>query len=116
MPTAFSDDLLRVAESHAAWGAEQLDALNGFLPTGAWTADLDACAYRQGDREIRVSVAGTYDSSDRSWLWGWANPGLQGAPVIRAVRPLERFGQEQGIAEFSTPHLDLSGFPDPRRA
>ncbi|AYV31677.1 DUF6882 domain-containing protein [Streptomyces goshikiensis] len=112
----FSDAFLLEAERHAAWGAEQLEALTAFLPEGPWTADLPTCAYRQEGLELRVAVLGTYDMDERSWMWGWANPGLRGTEVVALTGAIERYGRSQGIAELTEEALDLSGFADPRRA
>ncbi|MFG2989162.1 DUF6882 domain-containing protein [Streptomyces sp. NPDC048257] len=112
----FSDAFLLEAERHAAWGAAQLEALTAFMPEGPWTADLPSCLYRQGDLELRISVLGTYDIGERSWMWGWANPGLRGSEAVALSRAVERYGRVHGIAEFTEEVLDLSGFADPRRA
>ncbi|WP_381556941.1 DUF6882 domain-containing protein [Streptomyces eurythermus] len=116
MASEFSDAFLREAERHAAWGAAQLQALTAFLPEGPWTADLEACRYRQGGLELRVGVLGTYDTSEQSWMWGWANPGLRGTEVVSSSAAVERYGRAHGITELTEGALDLSGFPDPRRA
>ncbi|MER6278244.1 DUF6882 domain-containing protein [Streptomyces sp900105245] len=116
MITEFSVAFLTEAERHAAWGAAQLEVLTGFLPEGPWSADLAACAYRQGELDLRVAVLGTYDMAERTWMWGWANPGLGGTEVAAAGVAVERYGQAHGIAELTAGTLDLSGFADPRRA
>ncbi|MFI8961500.1 DUF6882 domain-containing protein [Streptomyces sp. NPDC053493] len=112
----FSEAFLVEAERHAAWGAAQLEVLNRFLPDGDWTADLTACRYRQGGLDLRVGVLGTYDMNERSWMWGWANPGLRGTEVVALAAAVERYGRAHGIAELTQEVLDLSGFDDPRRA
>ncbi|MFE2268631.1 DUF6882 domain-containing protein [Streptomyces lavendulae] len=112
----FGNAFLFEAERHAAWGAAQLQALMAFVPAGDWTADLDACLYRQGGLDLRVSVLGTYDLSQASWMWGWANPGLQGTPVVALSGRAGEYGRAYGMAEFAQETLDLSGFADPRRA
>ncbi|MFJ3925252.1 DUF6882 domain-containing protein [Streptomyces sp. NPDC090022] len=116
MVTHFSESFLLEAERHAAWGAAQLETLTGFLPEGPWTADLPSCVYRQGDLELRVAVLGTYDMDERSWMWGWANPGLRGTEVVALAERAERYGRAHGIVELTEEVLDLSGFDDPRRA
>ncbi|EFF94108.1 hypothetical protein SSTG_04427, partial [Streptomyces sp. e14] len=116
MASEFSDAFLCEAERHAAWGAVQLETLTAFLPEGPWTADLEACRYRQGDLELRVGVLGTYDTAEQSWMWGWANPGLRGTEVVSLAAAVERYGRARGIPELAEAVLDLSGFPDPRRA
>jgi YD repeat-containing protein len=114
--STFSDAFLRTAEHHAAWGAEQLEALERVLPGGPWTADLDQCVYRSAGRTVRVGLLGTYDMSERSWLWGWANPGLQGSAVVSAGGRIAEFGQRYGVPELRDAGVDLSGFADPHRA
>ncbi|MFI8827027.1 DUF6882 domain-containing protein [Streptomyces sp. NPDC053431] len=116
MVSSFSDAFLLEAERHAAWGAAQLEALTAFLPEGDWTADLAACHYHQGGLDLRVAVLGTYDMDERSWMWGWANPGLRGTEVVALTAAVERYGRAHGIAELTQEVLDLSGFDDPRRA
>lgn len=116
MTTTFSDPFLHLTEQHAAWGAEQLETFNEFLPMGDWTADLGQCLYRQAGRELRVSLLGTFDTNEQSWLWSWANPGFQGAPVVAAAEQVRQYGQAQGLSEFTEEFIDLSGHGDPRRA
>jgi hypothetical protein len=116
MISGFSDAFLLEAERHAAWGAAQLEVLTGFLPEGPWSADLPACTYRLGGLELRVAVLGTYDTAERSWMWGWANPGLRGTGAVAPTAAVERYGRTHGIAELTAETLDLSGFSDPRRA
>ncbi|MBT2440356.1 hypothetical protein J7E93_09590 [Streptomyces sp. ISL-36] len=116
MVTGFSDRFLLEAERHAAWGAAQLDTLTGFLPDGPWSADLPSCVYRQGGLTLRVAVLGTYDTAERSWMWGWANPGLRDTPVVALAEQVRAYGQRHGIGEFEEEVQDLSGFADPDRA
>ncbi|WP_326807969.1 hypothetical protein OHB04_20280 [Streptomyces sp. NBC_01775] len=116
MASEFSDAFLLEAERHAAWGAVQLEALTAFLPEGPWAADLPSCRYQQGELELHVAVLGTYDMDERSWMWGWANPGMRGTEVVALTAAIRRYGQAHGIAELTEEVLDLSGFEDPRRA
>ncbi|MFE3496179.1 DUF6882 domain-containing protein [Streptomyces sp. NPDC059175] len=112
----FSEPFQHLTARHAAWGAEQLETFNEFLLSGDWTADLARCTYRQAGRELRISLLGTFDTNERSWLWSWANPGLQGTPVVAAAEQVRQYGQTHGLAEFADAFLDLSGHDDPRRA
>jgi hypothetical protein len=116
MTTAFSDALLDAAEYHAVWGAEQLETLDSFVPGGPWTADLQTRLFRRGGREFVFAVLGTFDPAERSWLWGWANPGLQGTPAAAVAERARAFGHRYGVPEFTDGFLDLAGFPDPRYA
>ncbi|WP_329391620.1 DUF6882 domain-containing protein [Streptomyces sp. NBC_01716] len=111
--TSFSDPFLRLTERHAAWGAQQLEAFTEFMPAGPWTADLDQRLYRQAGRDLRISVLGSFDISEESWLWGWANPGFGRSPVVGAANGIRRLGEAHGIPEFTTDLVDLSAFEDP---
>ncbi|KJY29863.1 MULTISPECIES: DUF6882 domain-containing protein [Streptomyces] len=116
MTNRFSDAFLSEAERHAAWGAEQLHVLGSFLPGGPWTAELSSCTYQQGGLELRVAVLGTYDRDERSWMWGWANPGWRGEEVVALTEAVERYGRAHGIPELAAEVVDLAGFDDPDRA
>ncbi|QKW20413.1 hypothetical protein HUT16_16255 [Kitasatospora sp. NA04385] len=116
MTTTFSEPFLRVAEHHAARGAEQLEALGLVLPDAPWTADLERGVYESGGLTLRVGLLGTFDPAARSWLWGWANPGFAGTPVTAASARLAEFGRAYGVPELAEPGVDLSGFADPRHA
>ncbi|PYC80565.1 hypothetical protein C7C46_12845 [Streptomyces tateyamensis] len=116
MTTTFTDAFLHTAERHAAWGAEQLEELGRVMPGGPWTADLEQCTYQSAGRTIRVGLLGSYDLSERSWLWGWANPGLRGSAVVAASERIAEYGRRNGVPELHWESVDLSGFGDPRRA
>jgi hypothetical protein len=114
--SAFSESFVRMAEPHAAWGMRQVEEFNGFLPVGPWSVNLDERIFRQSQRELGVSVLGSFDTVEGSWLWGWANPGFGTLPAVAAAETLRAFGAEHGISEFEQELVDLSGFPDPRYA
>ncbi|MBT2367802.1 hypothetical protein J7E88_21440 [Streptomyces sp. ISL-10] len=116
MTMTFSEPFLRLTEEHSAWGAEQLEIFNEFLPVGEWSADLGQCLYRQAGRELRISLLGTLDTDEQSWLWAWANPGFEGTPVARAAEEVRRYGQANGLREFTDDLVRLAGHDDPRRA
>ncbi|EST18585.1 DUF6882 domain-containing protein [Streptomyces niveus] len=101
--TTFSDPFRRLTERHAAWGAQQLEAFTEFMPAGPWTADLDQRLHRQAGLELRISVLGSFDTTEGSWLWGWANPGFGGTPVVGAADGIRRLGEAHGIPDFGYP-------------
>lgn len=63
-----------------------------------------------------MAVLGTYDMEQRSWMWGWANPGLRGTEVVALTGAVRRYGRVHQIAELTEEIVPLSGFADPRRA
>ena len=105
-----------MAEPHAAWGMRQIEEFNEFLPIGPWTVNLDERVFRQSGRELRISVLGSFDTAEASWLWGWANPGFGKLPVVAAAEALRGFGMDHDVPEFAEELVDLSGFADPRYA
>ncbi|UYQ63949.1 DUF6882 domain-containing protein [Streptomyces peucetius] len=116
MATTFSAQFLHLTEQHAAWGAQQLETFNEFMPMGEWSADLGQRLYRQSGRELRISLLGTFDVNAESWLWAWANPGFAGSPVAAAAERLRAYGQTRGLPEFTDELVPLAGHDDPRRA
>ncbi|MGW0966669.1 DUF6882 domain-containing protein [Streptomyces sp. NPDC002516] len=116
MISTFSDALLRTAERQAAWGAEQLESLGRTLPGGPWTADLDQCVYQRAGLTMRIGLLGTYDLTEQTWLWGWANPGLGGSAVVAASERIAEFGRDNGVPELQNPGVELSDFGDARLA
>ncbi|ATW50114.1 hypothetical protein CGZ69_21675 [Streptomyces peucetius subsp. caesius ATCC 27952] len=116
MSMTFSDPFLHLTEQHAAWGAEQLETFNEYMPMGEWSADLGQCLYRQAGRELRVSLLGTFDVHEQSWLWAWANPGFAGSPVVAAAERVRAYGQAHALSEFTDELVPLAGHDEPRRA
>ncbi|MGW0661528.1 DUF6882 domain-containing protein [Streptodolium elevatio] len=112
----FSDAFVRAAGPHGAWVGEQLEAFNAFMPMGEWSVNLNDRVYRQSGREVAVSVLGSFSTGDDSWLWGWANPSWGDPEVTSAARALRAIGERDGIPEFTTDLVPLSGFADPRMA
>ncbi|WP_436771654.1 DUF6882 domain-containing protein [Yinghuangia sp. YIM S09857] len=112
----FSDAFVRAAGPHGAWVGEQLEAFNAFMPMGEWSVNLNDRVYRQSGREVAVSVLGSFSTGDDSWLWGWANPSWGDPEVTSAARALRAIGERDGIPEFTTDLVHLSGFADPRMA
>lgn len=116
MTTTFSEPLRRLTERHAAWGAEQLDAFNEFLPVGDWSADLGQRLFRQSGKELRISLLGTFEVNECSWLWAWANPGFASSPLAEAAEAVRAYGHAHGVPEFTGELVPLDDHEDPRTA
>ncbi|MCF2528716.1 DUF6882 domain-containing protein [Yinghuangia soli] len=112
----FSPEFVRTVAPHGAWAFEQLEAFNEYLPTGDWTVNLTERIFRQSGRDVSVSVLGSYAMDDDTWLWGWANPQWAGSPAVEAADAVRAAGVRDGIPEFTTDLVHLSGFSDPRMA
>ena len=81
----------------------------------AWHVDIVAPSFTfTGDHPLTctaVHFLGTAAPGPRSWLWSWANPS-EIAPAATALAEwLRGFGEQHGIAEFTTPELPLASLP-----
>jgi|GEM_PF-1325577 len=74
------------------------------LATGLLT--LNGC-------RLQFALLGSVDEDDNTWLWSWADQGLnrQAIPIQRAL-PLRRFGEESGLWEFTEPSFPMAGIVD----
>ncbi|MQA97952.1 MAG: hypothetical protein GEV11_26305 [Streptosporangiales bacterium] len=106
------------AADFAAAAIQRQEALQAFLPQGAWEVDLDARTLVLGNERLYgVTLLGTFAHSDRTWLWGWANPGFGwDEPAVAPLRGMYAYGRRQNIPELTTGVLDFSSFPEPLRA
>ncbi|WP_147255549.1 DUF6882 domain-containing protein [Streptomyces sp. PT12] len=113
--STFSDALLTLARPRLAWVSEQLDLFDTLVPRGTTHIDLDAPSLRRGGVTLRGHVLGTY-VPDGTWLWAWGNGAFAGTRGAELSASLREIGEWDGVPELAGRTLDLSGFPDPRRA
>jgi uncharacterized protein DUF6882 len=101
----------------AALGAvvlQQQEALAEFLPREDWSADLAARTYTSGGVTVRVALLGSYATQERTWLWGWANPQFgPDHPAVAPVLSVREMGERLGVAELTTPEVDLAPYQGP---
>lgn len=103
---------LRTEIDRAMAGLEALTAAHeGLWQIGraAWSVDQDAGTITFNSPKGMVATApvqiiGSYDTRDRSWLWGWDNPSLQG-PLTRDARLVRDFGRRKGYDLLTTSRL-----------
>lgn len=109
----FSAQFAAFAADFAAAAIQRQEALESFLPQGAWEVDLEERTLVLGNETLYgVTLLGTFAHSDRTWLWGWANLGWDG-PAVAPLRGMHAYGEREGIPELTTGVLDFSSFPDP---
>ncbi|MFF3699010.1 DUF6882 domain-containing protein [Streptomyces sp. NPDC002221] len=65
---------------------------------------------------MRGGLPGSYDTAEKTWLWGWANPGLRSSAVVAASERIGESGRRRGVAELVQQGVDLADFTDPRQA
>ncbi|MCW2905071.1 MAG: hypothetical protein JWO67_7336 [Streptosporangiaceae bacterium] len=113
-PPPFSPGFIRLGAALTAVVLQQQETLSELLPREDWNADLTARTYSSGGVTVRVSLLGSYAEREQTWLWGWAN--TQFGPEHPAVVPtlgVREAGERLGIAELTTPEVDLSGYDGP---
>lgn len=102
----------------AAAAIQQQDLFNDVVGPDALQADLNARTL-SSDRGVLsgITLLGSFSELDRTWLWGWANPGFgPDAPAVAPTSTIREFGERHAIAEFTTETLELGGFEQPEQA
>jgi len=118
MSADFSPELQAYGGWIAAAAIQQQDLFNDVVGPDSLEADLDARTL-SSERGVLggISLLGSFSELDRTWLWGWANPGFgPDAPAVAPTLAIREFGERHGIAEFTTDSPDLGGFEQPAQA
>lgn len=118
MSADFSPELQSYGGWIAAAAIQQQDLFNVVVGPDSLQADLDARTL-SGERGVLsgISLLGSFSELDRTWLWGWANPGFgPDAPAVVSTLAIREFGARHGIGEFTAESPDLSGFEQPAQA
>jgi hypothetical protein len=94
-------------------GQAHLAQLIGSDAPGRWEASLSEGILTLDQTDLEFALLGSYSEEDGSWLWSWANPGLdRSAIAIQRALPLKAFGAEFGLWEFSEDTFNISGVVD----
>jgi hypothetical protein len=48
-----------------------------------------------------VQIIGTFNTTDGTWMWGWANPSVA-AHVVEDARKLKEYGTTHGVSELTS--------------
>lgn len=54
-----------------------------------------------------VQIIGTYNSIDKTWLWGWDHPSIQ-PPLTEHAKKLKAYGMKHNLEGLTTRKLDSS--------
>jgi hypothetical protein len=94
-------------------GQAHLAQLIGSDAPGRWEASLSSGVLTLDQTDLEFALLGSYSEEDSSWLWSWANPGLDNSTTaIQRALPLKGFGDEFGLWEFGQDSFDISGVVD----
>ena len=82
-----------------------LDAVTHFSQA-QWEVDQDAgkIVFQRDDGiqlSAPVQIIGTYNSSDKTWLWAWDNPSINES-LTHASAVVQAFGQQHAISQLTT--------------
>jgi hypothetical protein len=114
----YSDAFENFAGRSSAVVIHRQDVLNEFLGPVDRQFDLRARTLTGGGQVFGgVTSMGSFSHLSQTWLWSWANPNFSwDDPAIAPLRELHAYGSRHGIVEFTTGHIDFSGFPNPHQA
>ncbi|HEY3560166.1 MAG TPA: hypothetical protein VGL05_22005 [Kribbella sp.] len=118
MSADFSPEFQAYGGWIAAAAIQQQDLFNEVVGQDSLQADLNARTL-SSERGVLsgISLLGSFSELDRTWLWGWANPGFgPQAAAVAATLAIRDFGERHGIAEFTTDSPGLGGFEQPVQA
>ncbi len=88
--TAAHDRMWQIGQ--AAWSVDQDEGTITFTSP----EDVHATA--------PVQIIGSYNTQDSTWLWGWANPSIEG-PLTEHARRVQAYGEERGYEILTAPKL-----------
>ncbi|RFU40689.1 hypothetical protein DZF91_15815 [Actinomadura logoneensis] len=113
-----SDAFERFAGRSSAIVIHRQDVLNAFLGPAERHFDLRARTLTGGGQVLGgLTSMGSFSHLSRTWLWSWANPNFSwDDPAVAPLRAVHDHGRRHGIVEFTTGHIDFSGFPNPHQA
>src|SRR5690606_4865162 len=86
----------RVNGAQEAFGIGQFERYDCDLPTGRfWWSDAGITKV-----EARLIIVGSISTESNTWLWGWANPHLDGVEM-EDIERVKAFGEERGIEKLT---------------
>ncbi len=93
-------------------GQSRLSALVG-TDEPQWQLDLATGLLNLNGRRLQCALLGSVRTGDNTWLWSWADPGLdQQAIAVQRARPLRGFGAEWGLWEFAADSFSMDQVVD----
>ena len=102
-------DLTHLITQHGAASWDKQACLAECIGDGDWQLSISAGQITFGGRQsFPVQILGSEADDAGTWLWAWANTesGLPPARV-QAAEQMRAFGEQQRVAEFVAPQLNL---------
>ena len=87
---------MRASRAQEQFGIGQYERYDYDLASGRfWWSDAGITKV-----EAKVMVVGSISTETNTWLWGWANPSLDGG-AIEDIERVRAIGEEQGIEKLT---------------
>lgn len=101
-------NLTEAFERSALLALEKQGKLSRLIGDHVWELDLDGGTIRFDGRTFPFQVLGTESENTLTFLWAWANEQTE-IPESRIASSLKlmEWGRQEGIAEFTTPSVDV---------
>ena len=109
------DQLNAWAAAHTALLVEGQSRLSDLVGTDRpdWELNLATGLLTLNGHRLTCALLGSVDEERNSWLWAWANPGLDHQTLaIQRAASLRRFGEEAGLWEFTEESFSMDGVVD----
>ncbi len=102
-------DLTQLITQHGAASWDKQMCLADAIGDGDWQLSLSAGQITFGGRQsFPVQVLGSEADAAGTWLWAWANTESSLPPaLLQAAAQMQVFGEQQRVAEFVAPALNL---------
>jgi len=109
------DQLNAWAAAHTALLVEGQSRLSDLVGTDRpdWELNLATGLLTLNGHRLTCALLGSVDEERNSWMWAWANPGLDHHTLaIQRASSLRRFGEEAGLWEFTEESFSMEGVLD----
>ncbi len=102
-------DFPRLLTEHGAASLDKQYCLADMIGKSGWQLDISEGKVTFGGRQtFPVQILGSEAEAAGTWLWSWANDGINPpTSALQAATQLREYGEKNGVREFTEPELSL---------
>ena len=103
--------LAQLLAEHGAASLDKQESLAALIGNAGWQFSMDTGRLTFGGKHVfPAQILGTEAEASKTWLWGWANAasGIP-APLLQFSQQMRTYGEQNGVAEFTSPELPVNG-------